>query len=113
MQLVAQPHLRISLRITEQGTERNKNRATPWPDRTNALWAVFFWRRLAQTRLPQEAATVPSVEFFFLFSYFHCVVGVKAVAFGSYFPSAYCYALVEGICFLSGETQRRCPCLQE
>lgn len=37
---------------------------------------------------PRKLLRFLLLNFFFLFSYFHCVVGVKAVAFGSYFPSA-------------------------
>lgn len=63
MQLEAQPCLRISPRTAHQGTERNKNRAIPWPD---GIFSGLFsfgddWHR----SLPQEAARVLCVDFFF------------------------------------------------
>jgi len=67
-----------------QGTERNKNRTIPRPDPT--LSGLFSFGDGWHRSLPQEAAKVPSADFFF--SYFHCAARVKAVAFGSYFPSA-------------------------
>lgn len=78
-----QPHLRISLRTMHGVRERNKNRAILQPEGTLCGLLSFGsnWHR----PLPQEAAKVPCVEFFF---HFHCVVRVKVVAFGSYIPSA-------------------------
>lgn len=70
-----------TLRVCREEQEQGNPSARP-----NIFCAVLFghdWHRSH----PQEAAKVPCVDLTFFF-HFHCAVGVKVVAFASYFPSA-------------------------
>lgn len=62
---------------------------------------------------PRKLLRFLLLNFFFYFPIFIVWLEWKRWHLAATFHRRYCYALVEGICFPSGETQRRCPCLQE
>lgn len=92
-----------------RGTDWNKNRASPQPDPT--LHGLFSFGDNWHRSLPQEAAKVPCVDFFF--SLFIVQSEWKQWHLAATFHQCYCYSLVVGICFPSGEMQRRQPSLEE
>lgn len=60
--------------------------------------------------LPQEAAEMPWVDFFFLLTL--CSPSETDGIWQS-LPQSYCCFLAAGLCFPSGGRRRRCPCLEE
>lgn len=70
----------------------------------------FLLAATGTDHFPRKLLRFHVLNFFF---HFHCVVRVKVVAFGSYIPSALLLFPGSRDFFPSGETQRRCPLLEE